>query len=80
MCLAHVQATLLQAIVKSAPSDDNLQIALVLAGKRRFMDRPKDEALQKTLLRMQKNAMPALGTAFLISSCLITSCLASADV
>ena len=62
-----MQVTLQQAIVKSAPSDDNLQIALVLAGKRRFMDRPKDEALQKTLLRMQKNAMPAIGTAFPLS-------------
>ena len=61
--VAHVQVTLQQAIVKSAPSDDNLQIALVLAGKRRFMDRPKTEALQKTLARMQKNAMPTAGAA-----------------
>lgn len=47
--------------MKCAPTDENLQIALVLAGKRRLMDRPKNEALQKTLARMQKNAMPALG-------------------
>ena len=47
--------------MKCAPTEDNLQIALVLAGKRRLMDRPKSEALQKTLARMQKNAMPALG-------------------
>ena len=71
---AHVQATLQQAIVKSAPSDDNLQIALVLAGKRRFMDRPKDEALQKTLLRMQKNAMPTMGTDSFMSD--LHTCLA----
>lgn len=61
--LSPLQATLQQAIVKSAPSDDHLQIALVLAGKRRLMDRPKSEALQKTLARMQKNAMPPTGAA-----------------
>ena len=47
--------------MKSAPADDYLQIAVVLAGKRRLMDRPKSEALQKTLARMQKNAMPPTG-------------------
>ena len=58
---SNLQVGLQQAVVKSAPTDDNLQIALVLAGKRRLMDRPKSEALQKTLARMQKNAMPAPG-------------------
>lgn len=57
----HMQGSLQQAIVKSAPADDYLQIAVVLAGKRRLMDRPKNEALQKTLARMQKNAMLPIG-------------------
>ena len=38
------------------------------------MDRPKSEALQKTLLRMQKNAMPTMG-----SNTLVFTYLMSAD-
>jgi hypothetical protein len=64
MGCSNLQVGVQQAVVKSAPTDDNLQIALVLAGKRRLMDRPKSEALQKTLARMQKNAMPAPGAHF----------------
>ena len=52
---------MLRAVVRSAPAADTLQIALVLGGKPRFMERPKAEALERTLARIQKNAAAAPG-------------------
>ena len=47
------------AIVRSLPSEPHLTIELTLAGKPRFMARPKDEPLEKTLSRMARSALPA---------------------
>ncbi len=56
-----------QATVRCPPTDDNLQIAILLAGRQRFMERPKIESLGKTLARIQKNAVPAPGMCHLAS-------------
>lgn len=50
-----------QAVVKSLPAEDNLQIELMVGGKQRYMDRPKTELLERTLARIQKNAAPLPG-------------------
>jgi len=42
--------------VTSLPAEDKLTIAVVISGRQRFMDRPKAEALERTLTRMQMNA------------------------
>ena len=65
-----MQGQMQEAIVRAPASDENLQIALTLAGKQRFMDRPKTEPLEKTLARMQKNAALAPGVATLPTSVL----------
>ena len=46
-----------QAVVRAYPGADTLTIELELAGRPRFMDRPTAEALDKTLARIQKNAV-----------------------
>ncbi|KAK9846341.1 hypothetical protein WJX81_001906 [Elliptochloris bilobata] len=46
----------LQAVVTSLPAGDKLTIAVTLAGRQRFMDRPKAELLERTLFRLQMNA------------------------
>ena len=56
-----VQVVMQRAIVMCSPAEESLQITLELGGKLRFMERPKAEALEKTLARMQKNAAPAPG-------------------
>lgn len=50
-----------QAIVKCFPADNNVRIELVLAGKQRFMSRPKTEPLERTLNRIQIAAAPVPG-------------------
>ena len=50
-----------QAIVKCCPAEDNVRIELVLAGKQRFMSRPKTEPLERTLNRIQIAAAPVPG-------------------
>ena len=52
---------MLRAVVRSHAADGTLQIAVVLGGKLRLMERPKGEALEKTLARIQKNAAQAPG-------------------
>ncbi|PSC75583.1 2, 5 -phosphodiesterase 12 [Micractinium conductrix] len=47
-----------QAVVRSLPNESNMTISLVVAGKQRNMDRPKDELLEKPLGRLQKSAAP----------------------
>ena len=56
-----MQEGTLQAVVRSHAAESTLQIALVLGGKPRFMQRPKGEALEKTLARIQKTAAQAPG-------------------
>lgn len=46
----------LQAVVTSLPGEDKLTIAVTLAGRFRFLDRPKGELLDRTLTRLQINA------------------------
>ena len=45
-----------QAVVTSLPGEDKLTIAVTLAGRSRFLDRPKGELLERTLMRLQMNA------------------------
>ena len=45
-----------EAVVRSEPGNTILTISLVIDGKKRNLDRPKDEMLEKTLFRMQKTA------------------------
>ena len=45
----------LQAVVTSLPGEDKLTIAVTLAGRSRFLDRPKGELLERTLTRLQMN-------------------------
>ena len=40
----------------SLPAEDKLTIAVTLAGRPRFLDRPKGEPLERTLARMQMTA------------------------
>lgn len=40
----------------SLPGEDKLTIAVTLAGRSRFLDRPKGELLGRTLTRLQMNA------------------------
>ena len=61
-----------QAVVKSLPAEDNLQIELMVGGKQRYMDRPKTELLERTLARIQKNAAPLPGELALLPVLLVT--------
>ncbi|KAL4445318.1 hypothetical protein ABPG77_011143 [Micractinium sp. CCAP 211/92] len=53
-------ATLQKAVVRSLPEEPNMTITLVVGGKQRNMDRPKDELLEKPLTRLQKSAAPPI--------------------
>lgn len=46
-----------QAVVTLLPSEDTITIAITLAGRQRFLDRPKAEVLERTLVRMARNAV-----------------------
>lgn len=45
---------ILQAVVKSLPGNQGLTVSVVVSGKLRNLDRPKDEILEKSLNRLQK--------------------------
>jgi hypothetical protein len=66
-----MQAHMQQAIVRSLPEEDKLEIAILLAGRERFMKRPKLESLEKTLARLQKNASDGPGMHFSDGSCFL---------
>lgn len=48
----------MQAVVRSDPELNNMTIDIFLAGVQRGMKRDKLESLDKTLNRIQTNAMP----------------------
>jgi hypothetical protein len=54
----RTMASLQRAVVRSSPEDPNLTIVLVVGGKQRNMERPKEELLEKPLARLQRSAAP----------------------
>lgn len=51
-------ATFAQAFVRDVPGDKNVTVSLLLDGRQRNLDRPKDEALERPLARLRANIAP----------------------
>ena len=52
--LFRTMAQVQKAVVRSVPGEPNLTISLTVGGRQRNLDRPKDEPLEKPLIRIQK--------------------------